>query len=105
MAYSLIIVDKAEHELREAVQWYEAQQAGLGTQLKDDFDLTLMRILDNPFAYRVKVRQMRSARLKQFDVYAVYYRVIAESVVVFSFFHASRNPKSLNKTVLRDNRE
>lgn len=99
MPYTIVILDEAEKEFEVAAEWYETQKAGLGNQLRNDFEETLVRILANPLAYRAKRRQVRSARLNQFDRYAVYYQVIGQKIFVLSLFHASRSPGSLKKNL------
>ena len=99
MAYELVIAPAAEFQLQQAVYWHEEQEAGLGEKLNADVREKFLQILQNPLIYRIRTRRLRSARLKQFSAYAIYFRVTDEKIVVYSFFHASRNPSDLKKNL------
>lgn len=91
--YSLIVRPEAEAELLEAYKYYEERTQGLGDAFRDDVDACLNLIARYPGAYQVVEEDIRRALLRRFP-YGIFYLVDGRRVVVFSCFHASRDPKS-----------
>ena len=79
----------AKQELTEAVQWYEAAQAGLGSDFFNEYLRVLKLLLENPQLYPHDFDEVRKAVLSRFP-YSVYYAATAEVVTVYSVFHHKR---------------
>jgi plasmid stabilization system protein ParE len=92
--YTYILLPKAYQELIEAWEWYEEIQEGLGDRFRDEIDVSLRYILNNPFYFEIKSKEYREASTKIFP-YLIIYQVQEASklVIVVSVFHSSRNPK------------
>lgn len=97
MKLTVIIHAEAEHDFIEAVEWYEAQQQGLGYRLIEDWEQIINYISEYPEAYQIKKKNYRDALLKIFP-YTIVYEIIQNKIVVFSFKHLKQNPKKRYKT-------
>ena len=92
MKYSLVIRDKAFSELEDAYSWYEQQQKGLGELFLSEFKEYSKIIQSSPESFEKKYKDFRELLLKTFP-YFIVYQIDKNTVVVFSVFHTSRNPK------------
>lgn len=89
---NLIIRPRATNMAKEAYNWYEEQQVGLGKL----FVAELVSCYDNletwPAAYAKINKNYRHIILRTFP-YVVVFEVLKEEVVVFAVFHTSRSPR------------
>ncbi len=92
MNRQLIIRRKAEAELTEAFDWYEAQVAGLGSDFLLCVDAVLNAIQRNPEQYPVVHRTIRRALTRRFP-YKILFVVEERTIAVLAVFHVKRNPK------------
>jgi plasmid stabilization system protein ParE len=88
----LVFRPEAEAELLDAQGWYEAQRAGLGGAFAAAVDQTIAAILANPLGYPRVHGDTRRALVQRFP-YAVYFRPIADEVVVLAVMHGRRLPR------------
>ena len=86
------ITDDAQDDLKQASQWYENQKAGLGIELLDEFERVLNNIESNPQMYATVRKNVRFASFSRFP-YVLLFVLEVDFVVIFAFFHTSRNPK------------
>ena len=90
---SLRLLPEAEREYREARGWYEDQQLGLGSKVRDAVDATLERVQAFPESFPVVwSSEVRQALVRRFP-YAIYYVAADDEVLVVSVFHVRRNPR------------
>lgn len=87
-----IVRPSAEADIEQAYQWYESQRAGLGEAfllaVKDAIDI----VVAHPDRFPVMHRDTRRVLLRRFP-YALYYRSLAEGIVVIACFHGRRDPE------------
>lgn len=88
----LVILPQASDELREAVEYYEAEQSGLGERLWRELDLHLQWITENPTLPRLRSKDYRRVNLKAFPYY-IAYAVRGEIIAVLAISHAARRPE------------
>lgn len=86
----------ARDELRDAAQWYDDEQPGLGDAFYDAIDETLRHVLAWPLAAPVfpgweGTPEVRSAGVGVFP-YRVLYCVTDTSVVILAYAHQRRSP-------------
>jgi len=99
MPRRIIFDPEARLEFEDAVEWYNAEEAGAGDRLETEVHETLQRILQGPERYRLVGRTTRIARLRTFYRYSIYFHVESEFIGVISVFHASRNPKDIKRRI------
>jgi plasmid stabilization system protein ParE len=82
----------AEAELADAVEWYDSQSRGLGTQFLDDLDRTIRRIVAYPLSSTQMEEGLRRCLLSRFP-YGIIYGIDSESVIVVAVAHLHREPR------------
>ena len=81
----------AAREVREAWEWYEAAQTGLGGQLRTEIRDALLQISAFPAAWPEQTQRTRRIRLTRFP-YGIVYQVRKDTVFVVAFMHLHRKP-------------
>lgn len=93
----------AQAELREAIAHYQAQEPGLGSQLAEEVERTLERILQYPEAWSQISERTRRCRTNKFP-YGIIYQVQGDVVFVVAVMHLRRKPRTW-KDILRGTQE
>ena len=83
----------AVDDIIAAAEWYDDQRAGLGDEFVTEVDAVIRSLAKNPEIHGVRFADVRCARLKRFKPYGVFFYLWQGEVIVFSVFHASRNPQ------------
>ena len=82
-------------DLNQAVEYYNAQIDGLGDELRDEAEETILRIARNPQFYGLAYANVRRARLHRFKWYAVRYQLQDDgSIYILSIIHGARHPET-----------
>ena len=87
----VIIRPRAEADIEDAFNWYEAERAGLGQEFRAALRSALAALAEGPQRYPVVFRGARRIRLKRFP-YSVYYREFADVIAVLACTHGHRHP-------------
>jgi toxin ParE1/3/4 len=84
---------EARLDAKDATDWYELQQQGLGKKFKAALREAILRIKNNPYHASIKYVTVRTAVCMPFP-YAVHYEIDELNAVVrvISIFHFSRRP-------------
>ena len=82
----------AEADLTEALDWYDAQSAGLGDRLLAELEAAKDRVAENPLQFPVIYKVCRRALLRRFP-YALFFRLRGNDLQVIACFHMRRNPR------------
>ena len=93
-------IDLAPHavyDIDNAAEYLEVEKDGGGTRFRNDLARVLTRLerfpqsseLLEPFS--AKYPGLRVTRLRKFRRYAVYYQLLADSILVVRVLHGSRN--------------
>lgn len=90
---NLEIQEEARQELRDAIIWYEEQQFDLGYELLQEIRKSISDILQNPTINKITFNERREAFVNRFPYKIVYSIENNSTIVVYAFFHSSRNPK------------
>jgi len=89
--YRLLIKPRAIEMAKEAYDWYNEQQAGLGdlflNELQDGYD----KLESWPEACQRIKNNYRQLVLRTFP-YVIVFEIIKKEAVVYAVFHTSRNP-------------
>ncbi len=92
MIYTYRVLSSATDEILVAALWYEDKRIGLGDELVLSFEASLNDILRNPFAYRIRYKNLRILNIQRFP-YQIVYFVEEKQVTVISFHQSKKNPK------------
>ncbi|MDR2556735.1 MAG: type II toxin-antitoxin system RelE/ParE family toxin [Bacteroidales bacterium] len=89
--YDVVFYSQAETEIVEAANWYAIQRAGLEAMFAKEIDDTIETIMQMPFIFRVRYKNIRIARAKKFP-YNVHYFVDKERdlIVITGVIHSCR---------------
>lgn len=93
MTRTLRLLPRAEAELGEAIEWYEARRPGLGAELLELARETFERIQEAPHQLPrwVEGREYRRFVLDRFP-YLIIFAYDDEEVRIVAFAHARRRP-------------
>lgn len=91
MARGFIVRPLAETDLEQAANWYDEEQAGLGSRFLNDVDQVFERIRERPQQFPAVSGDIRRALLHTFP-YAVYFRQTDETIRVLAVLHLRRRP-------------
>lgn len=92
MKYFLIVKEEADNESAESYLWYENQQTGLGEEFLEEVEAALNVIQNHPLHYQKVYKTYRHIPLRRFP-FVLIFEIENNSVIVYSIFHTSRNPK------------
>lgn len=92
MKRSLIILETAKDDLREAAIYYNEQRQGLGLELLNEWDQALVRIQRAPEGFEKKRKHFRQAMLERFP-YLIIFEVEPTEIIIYSFINVRRHPK------------
>jgi plasmid stabilization system protein ParE len=81
----------ADHELNEAAQYYEREEAGLGAAFLQEIDRTLQSIQAHPEAGPVLRGDVRRRLVRRFP-YALLYKIKPTGVRVLAVMNLRRRP-------------
>ena len=99
MTFRVIAEAAAEQDWREAVEWYEAREAGVGLR----FDRAVLEFLSglarNPERFPAATRLTRKAKMPEPWPFSIFFVINTRhrEVKVLAIWHGSRNPDELRK--------
>lgn len=86
------LLDEAELEGGNAIDWYERREPGLGIAFRKSVENLISSIQKRPLTFPVVHRSdVRTAKVKRFP-YTIFFAVQTDRILIFSIFHNSRNP-------------
>jgi plasmid stabilization system protein ParE len=88
----VVLLWAARSEFDDAFDWYESQQAGVGSRFVALVHETFDRIADAPKRYPRVLGNIRRAKVPRFP-YLIFYQVEPGQIAVLSVFHSSRDPR------------
>jgi hypothetical protein len=81
----------AKIELTQAIEFYEAAEAGLGGRFYDEVDATINRIVSFPLAWTLISPNTRRCRVNHFP-YALFYQIMKDEIVIVTVMDLRRDP-------------
>jgi len=90
--YQLVIKPRAIEMAKEAHDWYEKEQEGLGGVFLQELERCYDKIEIFPAIYAKIKKNFRQIILRKFP-YVVVFEIFKNEVVVYAVFHTSRNPR------------
>jgi hypothetical protein len=85
------ILEIARREYDEAKEFYETEQAGLGSYFEEQIRHSLLRIQQYPQAWPPERKEIRRYIVHKFP-YKILYSIQDETIVVLAFAHLHRQP-------------
>jgi len=82
----------AERELKEAIEFYESAQEGLGADFLSDVEAATRLIASHPLAWTPMSRRTRRCRLHRFP-FGLFYQVRSDEILIVSVMDLRRDPK------------
>lgn len=92
MKYKIEIKEEARKDIIDASDWYGAKVAGLNFYFIEQLEIIIKAIFNNPKTYKRVYKNFRQAALKKFP-YVVVYGYEAETIIIYSVFHAKQHPR------------
>ncbi len=97
MKPEIILRKKALTDIYEAINWYEEQKAGLGTEFFEEVQSSLKKIENNPKQFIKTDYNIRVAQTKRFP-FLIYFIIQKLKILIIAVLHASRdNSKRIDK--------
>lgn len=93
MKNTIRIHPDAETELSQARRWYEERREGLGADFLLCVEEAVQKIQNSAETYPAVYKKARQVIVRRFPYYIIY-SIEPEEIVVYSVFHASRNPET-----------
>jgi hypothetical protein len=81
----------ARDELREAFDYYQNLEDGLGDSSLAEVRVALRRVRQNPHAWQLLGRTIRRCRLQRFP-YGLIYEPTAQEIIIIAVAHLHRHP-------------
>ena len=99
MTFKVIAQAEARREWNEAVDWYEAQESGVGWRFDDELQAFLQTLAHNPARFRLTARWTHKAKMPEPWPYSIYFTINPEhrEVTILAVWHGSRNPAKLRR--------
>ena len=96
MIYTLQIHENVFWEVKDAVDYYDFIQEGLGRKLISDWEATLLLISKYPLSFQTTQRNYRQILLQKFP-YLINYEVEGSKINVYKFINAKKHPSKRYK--------
>lgn len=98
MAYKVILLVGAEHDVDEIILWYEEQQTGLGIRFYSNLNKKLNSLKQTPGNYSFIYGDYRRLTIDPFP-YSIIYKIDHQKVLILAILHQRRNPAELLKRI------
>lgn len=82
---------KALAEIFQSADWYDKRQPGLGNELFQELDLSVLQITNDPERFVPDADGVRSVRLSRFP-FRVRYVIDPDRIRILAVAHAKRRP-------------
>ena len=90
MSWQVTLRPAAQADLREARDWYDQRQAGLGDQFLLAVADAMLILEESPHRQPFYYRDLRRVLIDRFP-YKVFYRIEGQSVIIFRVLHGARD--------------
>lgn len=88
MHFTILIDPRAVHDIQEAINCYDHQQAGLGKKFENELNKYFVALEKNPF-FRIRYNQVRCLPMKKFPFMVHFSIGENETVTIHAVFHTS----------------
>lgn len=91
MRFGLEVRDRAGRELIEGYLWYENRRDGLGEEFHEEVQASFKILCERPESFAKWRGPYKRINLDRFP-YILIFRLVKNTVIIFSVFHNKRNP-------------
>lgn len=88
----LEILQIARQEFQAAQEYYEMEQAGLGSRFEGEIRQALLRIQQYPTVWSIERKEIRRCFVHKFP-FKIIYSIHKETIIVLAFAHLHRKPE------------
>ncbi|MEK7857077.1 MAG: type II toxin-antitoxin system RelE/ParE family toxin [Acidobacteriota bacterium] len=85
-------------ELRQAAEFYESKDRGLGLKFLEEVEESLARVVRNPNAWALLSARTRRCRTRHFP-YGIIYQVREDEILVVSVMNLYKYPESWKRNL------
>ena len=98
MSFGLLIEADVREEIRNACDWYEAREAGVGGRFAVVLDTYLQQIISDPFRYRKAAPTTHKAKIIGWP-YSIYFTVLEQErlVKIIAVWQGYQDPAKLRR--------
>jgi len=91
-----LFLSRARKDLRDAANWYDKQQPGLGKRFTHAIRSKLVLIGENPYLYAVRYKKVRTALVWRFP-FMIHFRIDERQkiAVIIGVWHTSKDPEKI----------
>jgi toxin ParE1/3/4 len=91
-SFTILIENRAEQDIQQAYNYYEAQQVGLGVRFNQSVFQSIDVLRQSPF-FQIRYDKFRCLPLKGFP-YMIHFEVdeVNFNVTIYAVIHTHRNP-------------
>jgi len=90
--YQLIFKPHAISMVKEAYEWYEEQQIGLGELFLHELEGCYDKLETWPVSFTKIKKNYRQIIVRTFP-YVIVYEILKKDIVIYAVFHTSRSPR------------
>lgn len=90
MAYKIIIINAAKADIRNAFEWYNNIQEGLGNRFTKAVRNEIATIKKNPLLYEIRYDDLRTAITPKFP-YMIHFYIHDQTIYINAVYHTSRS--------------
>jgi plasmid stabilization system protein ParE len=87
----VVYTRQAKDELKEAVEFYNSERAGLGFEFANEVRRTVQRVKEYPEAWTKLSENSRRARCRRFP-FGIIYSFDSRSITILAVMHMKRKP-------------
>ncbi len=91
MKFRVEISPAADFEIADSIEWYEAQETGLGRRFEATLESIIELIRRNPKKFTKVDGEVRRTIVRRFP-FIILFTVTDDIISIFAVFHTSRNP-------------
>lgn len=88
--HQLIVKPRAIEMAKEAYEWYEEQQPGLGGRFLDEMERCFSKLERQPYLYAKIRKNFRQILFSSFP-YVIVFEILKTNVVIYAVFHTSQS--------------
>lgn len=92
MIYNLLILPKAEQDIKEINFNYKLINKSLAKKFNDALKKEVNIIHQNPYLYQIRYDELRMAKIDKFP-YSIHFEIYSDAIVINAIYHNSRDSK------------